>query len=111
MVDRDPLSLDFFKSHLHQSFHVAAGNGVVGLQLQQVTPIPPPRRRTDAGALESIDPGTRAEPFSLLFTGPLDVFLPQRTYAVTLEGSDPLEIFIVPVGRTADSFTYQAIFS
>lgn len=111
MADRDPLSLDFFNRHLPHTFHVVAPNGVVDLQLQQITPLPPPRRRGDSGTLEPIDAGTRAEPFSLLFIGPLEGFLPQRTYTVSVEGGEPFEIFIVPVARTADGFTYQAIFS
>lgn len=51
-----------------------------------------------------------AEQFTLLFRGQLDRFLEQNTYVLGHDvlGAEP--IFIVPVGRQADGFHYQAVF-
>lgn len=54
-------------------------------------------------------PGARA--FALELRGPLDRFLPQRTYVFTHVDLGELPIFVVPVGRDGDGFRYEAIFS
>lgn len=51
-------------------------------------------------------------PFSLYFSGPSSTFLPQKTYQLAHEAfSQALEIFIVPIGRTAERFEYEAVFT
>jgi hypothetical protein len=50
-------------------------------------------------------------PFSLLFTTQGDFILPQRLYRLRNEALGTLTIFIVPIGRTGDTVTYQAIFN
>jgi hypothetical protein len=55
-------------------------------------------------------PGGR-QPFRLLFRGPRDPLLPQSIYRLEHAELAALEIFIVPVGRGADSTTYEAIFT
>ena len=50
-------------------------------------------------------------PFSLFFTGPAAPFLPQKTYRLHHEQLGTLEIFLVPVGKFADGFQYEAVFT
>ncbi len=53
----------------------------------------------------------RQEIFSIVLTGPEQCFLPQRIYRVRHEGLGQQEIFLVPVGRDADGYHYQAVFN
>lgn len=55
-------------------------------------------------------PGGR-QPFRLHFRGPRDPLLPQSIYRLEHGGLGALEIFIVPIGRDAESTTYEAIFT
>jgi hypothetical protein len=51
-------------------------------------------------------------PFSLFFIGPKSFKLPQQTYHLTHESmSDPLDIFLVPVGEDANTYQYEAVFA
>ncbi|MBI4910065.1 MAG: hypothetical protein HY820_40980 [Acidobacteria bacterium] len=60
--------------------------------------------------LKSVE-GEPREPFSLVFRGPLDPFLQQRTYPIRNEHTGTLEIFLVPVGRDTAGFLYEAVFN
>jgi uncharacterized protein DUF6916 len=53
----------------------------------------------------------RQEQFSLLFRGPLDHFLPQKTYHLEHEKLGDFDLFLVPVGREQDGFRYEAVFN
>jgi len=55
-------------------------------------------------------PGGR-EPFRLHFRGPREPLLPQSIYRLEHAELGALEIFVVPVGRDAESTTYEAIFT
>jgi hypothetical protein len=55
--------------------------------------------------------GAEATTFSLIFTGPLDRFLPQRTYLFEHEKLSPFQLFIVPIGKDAKGFQYEAVFN
>ena len=54
---------------------------------------------------------SRGENFSLIFNGPGDRFLPQRTYSFDHADLGKFDLFIVPVGRERDGFLYQAVFN
>jgi hypothetical protein len=58
----------------------------------------------------NLPPAGRA-PFSLLFTTTGDLVLMQRLYALRHATLGALTIFLVPIGKTADTATYQAIFN
>ncbi len=49
-------------------------------------------------------------PFAVKFTGPLQPELPQATFAVSHEQAGDVDLFIVPVARTADAMHYEAVF-
>ena len=59
-----------------------------------------------------LDPRFTRDSFSIYFLGPADVYLPQAVYPLRHEEIDePLNIFIVPIGRTPDGFRYEAVFT
>ena len=62
-------------------------------------------------SLKTGAPGSKREPFSLLFVGPKASVLPQRIYPLENETLGRLEIFIVPIGADADGVKYEAIFN
>ena len=49
-------------------------------------------------------------PFSLTFQAPAEPALPQRTYRLEHPALDAMDIFLVPVARTAAGLHYQAVF-
>ncbi len=66
----------------------------------------------EASALPA-HPGAIRAPFSLLFEGPAQPLLPQAIYGLahaTL-GAAPLDIFLVPVARSAAGMRYEAVFN
>lgn len=51
------------------------------------------------------------ERFSVVFAGPLDIFLPQNTFHLTHPEMGEFDIFLVPIGRDADRFRYEAVYN
>ena len=49
--------------------------------------------------------------YSVVFTGPLDVALPQRTWPVAHPEIGEHDIFLVPVNRATDGYEYEAVFT
>jgi hypothetical protein len=70
-------------------------------------------RLTRAGAvMESERAKLKRQPFSLYFEGPAGTPLPQSTYILSHDAfPEPLEIFLVPIGRTAEAYQYEAVFT
>jgi hypothetical protein len=62
-----------------------------------------------------VTPGQGVEggrvPFSLVFRGPADLVVPQRTYRMEHPGLGAFEIFIVPIGPDEDGMGYEAVFT
>ncbi len=50
-------------------------------------------------------------PFSVLFAGPLQPELTQATFAASHPAQGDVDLFIVPVARTADAMHYEAVFA
>ena len=50
-------------------------------------------------------------PFSLVFRGPLQPVLPQRTYRVEHDGIGEFDLFLVPIGLDAEGMRYEAVFT
>jgi len=90
-----PLTLADFAPRRGQKFAVQASNGSIKLLLAEAQELPGSMR--DGGA------------FRLEFLGPPEPSLAQGTYRF-LVGGEPNEIFIVPLGRTAENMRYEAIF-
>jgi len=51
------------------------------------------------------------ERFSLFFSGPADIYLPQGSYSLEHEQLGVLDIFLVPVARTPEGLRYEAVFN
>ena len=51
------------------------------------------------------------EPFTLLFRGPAQPLLPQSIYQVSSAALAAVDIFLVPIGATAEGVNYEAVFS
>lgn len=50
------------------------------------------------------------QPFSLTFQAPPEPALPQRIYRLEHPQLDAMELFLVPVARTAAGLQYEAVF-
>ena len=81
------------------AFRVSGLAAPLTLRLETITP---------AGTLPV---GGGRQPFSLVFRGPAKPLLPQAIYRLESDAVEPLEIFLVPIGRDADGVTYEAIFN
>lgn len=53
----------------------------------------------------------RQERFSLLFRGPLDFYLEQRSYRIDHDLLGSHDFFLVPVGQQPDGFRYEMVFN
>jgi hypothetical protein len=51
------------------------------------------------------------ERFSVMFTGPADVFLPQDTYRITHPEMGEFYIFLVPIAHESEGFRYEAVYN
>jgi hypothetical protein len=71
--------------------------------------------RHSAALVEARALGTPAhggrQPFALLFEGPGEPALPQCVYRVQHPAIEPLDMFLVPVGRASAGVQYEAIFN
>jgi hypothetical protein len=93
------LTLDTFTPAVGETFTVGGDTGPkVELLLVEATP-------KDAG------PHAPRPPFSLLFQGPAEPFLPQATYRFEHGSLGAMEVFIVPLGRDEHGTTYEAFFA
>jgi hypothetical protein len=96
MTENQMLDYTTFASHLHTRFQVAA----------EAMPA------TDLQLIEATDHSTpRQEMFSLLFHGPREPFLAQRTYPFHHDQLGAFDLFLVPVGKDEEGFRYEAIFN
>lgn len=81
-----------FQPCLEQGFSVAAGPS---LQL----------------SLTLVSCAGARRPFSLIFRGPLEHPLAQKTYPFSHPALGNFDLFIVPVGRDEAGFLYEAVFN
>lgn len=68
-----------------------------------------PARLIEARAGRHGAPGGQA-PFSLTFEGPSEPALPQRIYRLEHPQLDAIDLFLVPVARSATGLHYEAVF-
>ena len=95
----DKLTIESFEAHVGTSFWLHAGDRTIELRLTHA-----------AKVMESEAARLTRTPFSLFFLAP--VLLPQQIYRLTHEGfAEPLDIFLVPIGRDASGFTHEAVFT
>jgi hypothetical protein len=100
----DLLTIDQFQAREGDTFLVQVQTSpdttqAVPMRLASVTSLRP---ETSAG---------QREPFTLIFVQPERFHLPQSIYRFEHPTLDPCEIFVVPVGPTADGMQYEAVFT
>ena len=99
----DKITHEMFEPLIGQKFKLTAGE-TFEFELVDVEPLPVGRRSRRAAA-------PRRPSFSIFFVGkPL---LPQATYPMQHDafGSEPMNIFIVPVGQVENGYEYEAVFN
>lgn len=93
-----------FTPHVGTVFEISFTDGVLALTLESVASFGPRASRPDV-------PDLRTEPFSLLFLGPLQPVLPQRTWDLAHPVLGVLAIFLVPLGPMNGRMRYEAVFN
>ncbi len=53
----------------------------------------------------------RRAAFSVVFRGPTEPLMPQRTYRVEHAGLGSFDLFLVPIGCDAEGVAYEAVFA
>jgi len=103
----DKLTRHSFEPLIGQKFRLSVpDSATIDLELVEVELLPAGRRSRRAGQ------APRREPFSLFFTAAS--LLPQAMYPIQHDafGSDPLPIFIVPIGKAdGGGYEYEAVFT
>ena len=95
----DQLTIESFEPLVGSSFWLHANGHKVELRLTRA-----------ARVMESEAARLKRSAFSLFFLAPL--FIPQGTHHLTHEAfPEPLDIFLVPVEKQAESYTVEAVFT
>ncbi len=92
-----------FEPHVGDSFDVALADpdgGPLRLVLSETS------ESTEAGGRGP--DGQSRQQFSLVFSGPVERVLPQRTYAVRHPDLGDLGLFLVPLGPQGGAMRYEA---
>lgn len=101
----EQLTLDSFAPLVGQPFRLLLAEGVtVDAVLETAREVPASGWQPEGGR-------PARKPFSLLFLARSQTVLPQQIYRFQHQTLGELDIFIVPVGRTTDGISYEAVFS
>lgn len=85
--------------YLEEDFHLDLGGAnALAVRLVSVT-----------GFTHHSDPSRAA--YSLLFCGPSEPILPQRTYQLVHSEMGELDVFLVPIGPQKHGMGYEAVFN
>jgi hypothetical protein len=95
-----PLTEAEFSQHLNSNFQVKFTNGELTLELVEV-------KGYSAGSNEQ----GGMERFSLFFSGPADIKLPQQVYRLAHDSMGEFDIFLVPVAGDDKGYRYEAVFN
>jgi hypothetical protein len=102
-VELDKLTSADWQPYLGQAFRVyRGGSELQSFELLSVTPL---------GEALTLPGAARRAPFSLIFRGPREGYLPQRIYRIEHDRMGALEIFLVPIGPDQYGMRYEAIFN
>ena len=97
----DQLTFEQMTRHLGTVFRTETGGRAVDLTLIDARKV-----------MESEAARLARNPFSLYFSGPRTMMLPQAIYRLQHEAfAQPLEIFLVPVESRQDGYVYEAVFT
>ena len=99
-MDLEALTPATFERYRGSTFRVAGEDDPLDLRLTGIDQLPTEPQ------------GPRPEPFSLVFTGPFQRPLDQRSYRLEHTDLGELEIFLVPIGYDTDGERlYEAVFN
>ena len=97
------LTEEEFSQHVHTRFRVKVdASQPVELYLVEVKGY---ENKSEHGSQEAM------ERFSVFFSGPGDRYLPQKTYSLEHDQMGAFDIFLVPIGRHDEDYTYEAVFN
>lgn len=95
----EKLTIEHFKPLVGSSFWLYHGEHKVEMRLEKASPV-----------MESEAARLQRTAFSLYFLAPLVV--PQGIHRLTHESfTEPLDIFVVPIGQVPNGFTHEAVFT
>ncbi len=106
IVPGKPLTLETFQPHVKTTFRLRLEDAsTVEMELVEAVSI--------AGAHNRVPnkSGLVQEVFSLMFAGPEDRVLSQRSYSFEHEHIGQFDLFIVPVEKIPGAIRYQVIFN
>ncbi len=89
-----------FSKHVGSKFLLKLEQQTLELELSEVK-----------GYLPGPDDQTGMERFSIFFTGPREIRLPQRVYPLHHESMGEFDIFLVPIAGDEKGFRYEAVFN
>lgn len=101
----DQLSLDLFSAQVGETFRIVIEeDNAVDVELIEAKALP-------AYASPAAEDDPQHAPFTLLFRGPKEVYLPQRLYTLTHPTLGTLEIFLVPIQPDQHGSQFEAVFN
>lgn len=103
-LDMSGMSSADFRAYLNQVFTIhVPDHAPIPLELIEV-------READQ---RRVMPNTKRHPFTLLFRGPKEFYLPQYDYRMETAKGESVSIFIVPIGLNTEGsgMLYEAVFN
>ena len=98
----DRLELSTFEPHLNETFVIEVEQlGKVDLTLIEA----------EASKWQPAPESGLPHAFSIVFRGPPEFVLPQRSYRMSHEALGDLDIFVTPIAASPEGVDYQAVFS
>lgn len=97
----EELTADDFRAHLESDYLVSTPDIDEPLTVRLI----------DVSNLHENEAGPRSEPFSLIFCGPREVYLPQQIYTLNHDAMGAMDIFLVPIRPDEQGARLQAIFN
>lgn len=99
------IDLDLFSQYVGERFVLeVADNTTTRLVLLEVKDLgngkPQPQGQTK-----------KTQTFSLIFQGSPDVFLEQKTYALSHPKMGAFDLFLVPIAQNEEGYAYEAVFN
>lgn len=96
-------TVETFSEHLGGTFRIRPDDSeAVDVELISATGL---------GGSAGEEPPDRRQPFSIIFRGPGDILLPQRTYRMEHDQIGSFALFLVPIGPDEKGLKYEAIFT
>lgn len=101
----ESFTVSTFAPHLGDTFRIYSDSGS-SLQVELI-------EATELGQGSGHGPGSPPgrTPFSIVFRGPPEGFLPQRIYRIEHDGIGSFDLFLVPIGPDGEGMRYEAVFT